>query len=234
MPAVHAVCDDSVWQFLLTNYSIHSADPVASQLFGSGIVTTDHSSPTSGRITPADTDGQGQADDRNQQKPTRASFLYTLNQSAVCAFDNFYGADLEPPIFQVSEFPLAATQQKDNENIDGSKTNSTSHDAGSPTSESRSPKPGLPISGKSRPKPVPARSIVASKAVPSANWSKESSRRSQQSGDGFMVWNFCFCFTTDAVIEDYGNEDPLPPSPRVAVAVTTSDVVEAFVPSEQT
>jgi hypothetical protein len=231
MPAVHAVCDDTVWQFLLTNYNIHSADPVASQLFGSGIVTTDHSNPPSSRATPGDTEGRGQDNDGNQPKPTRASFLYTLSKPEVRAFNSFYGADLEPPIFQVSEFPLVATQQENNATIDGSKSGSVSQEVNSHTNVSRTPMQGLSLSGQRPSKPLPARSIVASKAVPSANWSRASSRRPGQSWDNFIAWNFCFCFTTDAVIVDDGDEHPLPPSPRVAVTVTASDDVDKFDPS---
>lgn len=234
MPAVHAVCDDSVWQFLLTNYSIHSADPIASQLFGSGFVTTDHSNAPSGRATPAESEHRASPDKSSQRdsavKTTRASFLYTLSQPAVKIFSSFYGAELEPSIIQSADFPPGPT----NEKLHGEEKYSASHG-----DSKNSPNKLVPMvktksiaSMKTKPQQkkavVAARSIVASKAIQSSVWSRASSSRSDA---GIRSWRTfcCSCFGRYAAVED-DNEDPLPPSPRnVETIAAVSDAVEPFV-----
>lgn len=235
MPAVHAVCDDSVWQYLLTNYNIHSADPIASQLFGSGYVTSDHSNVPSGRATPADAEHRPSDGGKSKEmpKPTRASFLYTLSHPTFRVFASFYGAELEPPILHSSDFPTVPHTDS-NASINDSKTPQASapNDVTDPPliaptamtrSKSMSNMKTKPSVSK---KPVAARSIVASKAVQSSIWSRASSQRPQ----GKKSFALC-CFSADAAIEDE-NEDPLPPSPRVVLNPPISDAVEIFEASD--
>lgn len=225
MPAVHAVCDDSVWQYLLTNYNIHSADPIASQLFGSGYVTSDHSNVPSGRATPADAEHRPSDGNRTKElpKPTRASFLYTLSHPTFRVFASFYGAELEPPILHSSDFPTVPHTDS-NASINDSKTPQATgvKDASDLTHTGPTPMTRSKSGSIKKTKPIAARSIVASKAIQSSMWSRASSRRPQNYNSG--VW--C-CFSADATIEDE-NEDPLPPSPRVILNPPVSDAVEIF------
>lgn len=182
MPAVHAVCDDSVWQILLAKHNIHSADPIASQFIGSGFVTTDHSK----CATPADKDHdrRTQNDDRLSSsiggtmaivnKPSKSSYFYNLGQPALRMFQSFYGAELEPSIVHSPDFPPNPNQdnglnhltQEDNT----SRRSSNSHDGATDIPNTSAKSKSMNDNKSSFPKPAITSSVVVSKEVRPSVW----------------------------------------------------------------